>query len=60
MLLQEIHFKKEGITDLTSTDGEKYHLYYSGNKTKSIRGVGIIVERNTKVRFTPISDRISI
>ena len=58
MLLQEIHFKNEGTIDLTSKDGEKYHLYYSGNKTKSIHGVGIIVERNIKVRFTPISDRI--
>ena len=58
MLLQELHMKNEGILNLKSTDGDQYHLYYSGNKTKSIHGVGILVERSTKVHFTPISDRI--
>ena len=58
MLIQETHMKNEGMLNLLSTDGDKYHLYYSGHKSKSIHGVGIIVCNKTKVRFTPISDRI--
>ena len=57
MLLQELQMKNEGILNLRSTDGDQYHLYYSGNKTRSIHGVGILVERSTNVHFTPISDR---
>ena len=58
MLVQETHMKNEGMLNLSSTDGEKYNLYYSGHKSKSIHGVGIIVCNKTKVRFTPVSDRI--
>ena len=36
MLIREMHMKKEGILNLTSTEGDKY---YSGHESKSIHGV---------------------
>ena len=39
---------QEGILNLTSTEGDRYHLYYSGHENKSIHGLGIIVEYKTK------------
>ena len=58
MLLQETHMKGHGVQTLTSTNGEKCYLYYSGHESKSINGVGIVVETKSKVNFRHISSRI--
>ena len=56
--IQETHLKESGVETITSSSGKKYHLYFSGHKTKSINGVGIISSVNSKVEFIPISDRL--
>ena len=50
--------KDYGALELYGNNRNKYILYYSGHKTKSINGVGIIVAANRNVIFEPISDRI--
>ena len=58
LAVQETHLKGHGAIELLSMSDKQYKLYYSGHKTKSENGVGFIVERDRKVTFDPISDRI--
>ena len=56
--VQETHLKGHGVIELMSMSDKQYKLHYSGHKTKSENGVGFISERDRKVTFDPISDRI--
>ena len=58
LAIQETHLKEHGIMDISSNSGKQYKFYYSGHKTKSVNGVGIIVNSQRKIEFEPISDRI--
>ena len=58
LCVQETHMKDYGALNMKTNDGKNYLLYYSGHKSKSVNGVGIIVDANRKVNFEPISDRI--
>ena len=58
LAVQETHLKGHGVIELKSMSDKQYKLHYSGHKTKSENGVGFIVERDRKVTFDPISDRI--
>ena len=58
LAVQETHLKGDGVVELLSMSDKRYKLYYSGHKTKSEDGVGFIVERDRKVTFDPISERI--
>ena len=56
MAIQETDMKNHGILKITSTCGKELYLYYSGQKEKSMYGVGFITD--PKAEFTPVSDRI--
>ena len=58
LCVQETHLKGYGALNIKSNDGKEYLLYYSGHQSKSVNGVGFIVDANRKVDFEPISDRI--
>ena len=58
LAVQETHLKGYGVLTLRSTTNKEYLLYYSGHKTKSENGVGIILPSTKKVTFTPINDRL--
>ena len=57
-VIQETHMKETGVEIITSSSGKKYYFHFSGHKTKSINGVGIITSVNSNVEFKPISDRL--
>ena len=50
--------KGYGAINLISGTNNSYILYYSGHKTKSENGVGIIIPATKQAAFVPISDRI--
>ena len=58
MMVQETHIQKSGIQIIESSSKEKLHLYYSGHKTQSTAGTGIILKPDATVSFNPISERI--
>ena len=58
LMIQETHIKGHGIIDIKSSKGKTARLYYSGHKSKSEKGVGILVEPNTECEYFPVSDRI--
>ena len=43
LAVQETHIKGYGTMKLTSNTGKTYILYYSGSKSNSENGVGIIL-----------------
>ena len=58
LAIQETHMKDYGVITIKSSTNKEYTLYYSGNNTKSVNGVGIITEQSRNVTFIPINDRI--
>ena len=60
LMIQETHMQGNGFLDMKATNGKKVRLYYSGHKTKSIHGVGIVVDMNTKCEFQPVSSRLMV
>ena len=58
LAIQETHMKGYGAINLISGTNNSYILYYSGHKTKSENGVGIIIPATKQAAFVPISDRI--
>ena len=60
-LLGLSEIRKKGINEIQTLEGHK--LYYVGNESKHINGVGFIVNKqitNTVMCFNAISDRIAI
>ena len=58
LAVQETYIKGHGITNLTSNAGKTYILYYSGSKSNSENGVGIILPSDVNAEFDPICERI--
>ena len=55
---QDTHMKGYGTMKLISNTGKTYILYYSGSKSNSENGVGIILSSNANAEFDPICERI--
>ena len=55
---QETHMKGYGTMKLTSNTGKTYILHYSGSKSNSENGVGIILPSDVNAAFEPICERI--
>ena len=55
---QETHMKGYGTMKLTSNTGKMYILHYSGSKSNSENGVGIILPSDVNAEFDPICERI--
>ena len=51
--IQETHMKCYGAMNLISGTNNSYILYYSGHKTKSENGVGIIIPATKQAAFVP-------
>ena len=60
LLIQETKIKKIDTINLYSSSNKKLILYNSGHNTKSEKGVGIVVEENTKLEFKAVSERICL
>ena len=58
LAVQETHIKGYGTMKLTSNTGKTYILYYSGSKSNSENGVGIILPSDGNAEFDPICERI--
>ena len=58
LIVQETHIKGYGAMKLTSNTGKTYILYYSGSKSNSENGVGIILPSGVNAEFDPICERI--
>ena len=58
LTIQETHIQGVNVIDIESSSHKTYKLYNCGNTTKSINGVGVIVNPNRSVEFEPITDRI--
>ena len=58
LAVQETHIKGHRTMKLTSKTGKTYTLYYSGSKSDSENGVGIILTSNVNAEFDPICKRI--
>ena len=58
LLVQETHIQGHGYIDIRSTHGKIARLYYTGRKSKSTQGVGVLIDPRTKCEFTPVSSRI--
>ena len=59
LAIQETHMKGYDAINMISSTNNSYILYYSGHKTKSENGVGIIIPATKNVAFLPISDLIN-
>ena len=59
MMIHEKHMQRHGLHKIESSAEENLHLSFSGDKDKSIAGTGILVRPNSRVNFTPVSERIS-
>lgn len=60
LMIQETHIQGSGFLDMKSSNGKTVRLYYSGHKTRSIHGVGIMVDINTNCEFQPITSRLMV
>ena len=58
LAVQETHIKGYGTMKLASNTGKTYRLYYSGSKSNSENGVGIILPSDINTEFDPICKRI--
>ena len=60
MLIQETKIQKNDQISITSSNNTRLTLYNSGHKSKSIKGVAILVRESTKLSFEAISERLCI
>ena len=58
LCIQEINMPGYGVLSIKLNFGKNYLLYYSEHQTKSINGVGNLVEENRQVNFELILDQI--
>ena len=55
---QETHIKGYGTMKLTSNTGKTYIYYYSGSKSNSENGTGIILPSDVNAELDPICEKI--
>ena len=58
LCIQETHMQRYSALSIKSNYGNNYLLNYSGYQTKSINGVGILVEEDRQINFEPILHRV--
>ena len=62
LTLQETHLKGTGVISITTNSGKQYDFYYGGidenTKGRINGGVGIIIDKDLKAEFKPVTDRI--
>ena len=60
MMVQETKIQKNTQQTIESSCGKKLILYNSGHKSKSMKGVGFLVQENMKINFQAVCERICL
>ena len=60
LLIQETKIQQVDSLELKSSSNKSYTIYNSGHKTKSGKGIGRILQTNTKLDFRAVSERICL